>query len=882
MSDDMQGRQRNLKRLWLALAVLGVVLAVLLVPPLVSVSRYKSQITRLMAASLGRPVHLSSVSMRLLPRPGFVFTDLIVDEDPAYGAEPVLHANTVTASFRLLALWRGRLEISKISVDEASLNLVRSEAGRWNLDSLFRTAAATAQPGAGGNGLSRAVSLPFLVATNSRINIKNGAEKLPFSLLNTDLSFWQEEPGDWRVRLQGQPARTDLSQEGTDTGTVRLQASLRRAPELRRMPLHIDLEWRDAQVGQLTRLMIGTDPGWRGDLTGELHVDGTADEAQVKTRLRAAGVHRAEFAPVAPMDFDARCGFVYHFSERAVENLACDSPLGDGSVHVAGELPGNGEAPHISVELNRIPVQAGLDALRTVRSGLGPGLLAKGTVSGKITYAENAPDNSVQKKAPGQAITGKDLAGKATAGKQPAAAQGPITGSLTVEGFQLSGDGLSQPLQIAKLVLEPVAPTHGKLPGQTQPAALAATAAIPAGGSSPLTVVSRLTLYGYSVTVHGQASIARARELALVAGLKDAKALDALAGDPVAVDLSAEGPWMPAERIPFSELPQTGSGNAQAGPQPSTEEAARPAADNLSGTVTVRNANWKADYLVNHVEIAQATLHLGNGETRWDPIIFSYGPVKGTAILTLPAACDAPQTCLPSFQIQFDDLDAGTMQAAFLGAHERGTMLSTLIARLRPSSAPVWPRLEGVIKADSLILGPVTLHEATATLKVLPTGVEITGLDAGILGGSVHGGGTLRMPQTDQEKPSYTLEGQFEKLSPAAVGQLLGMRWQGGTFAADSKIELAGYTGKDLAASVKGTLHFEWRHGAVAGPAAQVPLARFDRWTADAAIGNGAITLGQSEVQQGSRKRVAEGVVTLSEPAKAAFTAPKEAQAKKR
>jgi hypothetical protein len=880
MSDDMQGRQRNLKRLWQALVVLGVILAVLLVPPLVSISRYKSQITHLMAASLGRPVRLSSVSLRLLPRPGFVFSDLIVDEDPAYGAEPVLHANTVTASFRLLALWRGRLEISKISVDEASLNLVRSEAGRWNLDSLFRTAAATAQPGGGGNGLSRAVSLPFLVATNSRINIKNGVEKLPFSLLNTDLSFWQEEPGDWRIRLEGQPTRTDLSQEGTDTGTVRLQASLRRAPELRRMPLHIDLEWRDAQVGQLTRLVIGTDPGWRGDLTGELHVDGTADAAQVKTRLRAEGVHRAEFAPAVPMDFDARCGFLYHFSERAVENLACDSPLGDGSVHLAGQLPGNGEAPHLSVELNRIPVQAGLDALRTVRSGLGPGLEAKGTVSGKITYAENAPESSVQKTVPGQAKPGKELAGKATAGKQPAAAQGPITGSLTVAGFQLSGDGLSQPLQIAKLVLVPVAPTHGKQPGESLPAALAATAAIPAGGSSPLTVVSRLTLYGYSMTVRGQASIARARELALVAGMTDAKALDALAGDPVAVDLSAEGPWMPAERVPFSDLSSAGSTNAQ----PASGQAVRPAADSLSGTVTVRNANWKADYLTNHVEIAQATLHMGNGETRWDPVIFTYGPVKGTASLTLPAACDAPQTCLPRFQIQFGDLDAGTLQAAFLGAHERGTMLSTLIARLRPSTAPVWPQLEGTVKADSLILGPVTLREATATLRILPTGAEITDLDAGILGGRVHGGGTLRMPQTDQENPSYTLEGQFEKLSPAAVGQLLGMRWQGGTFAANSKIELAGYTGKDLAATVKGALHFEWRHGAVSGPAAQVPpaLAHFNRWTADAAIANGAITLGQSEVQQGLRKRVVEGAVTLGEPAKAAFTAPKEAQAKKR
>ena len=99
----------------------------------------------LISASLGRPVRLSSVELRLLPRPGFVLTDLTVEEDPAYGAEPVLHANTVTASIRLLSLWRGRLEIDTISVDEASLNLVRTAAGRWNLDSLLRTATAQAQ-----------------------------------------------------------------------------------------------------------------------------------------------------------------------------------------------------------------------------------------------------------------------------------------------------------------------------------------------------------------------------------------------------------------------------------------------------------------------------------------------------------------------------------------------------------------------------------------------------------------------------------------------------------------------------------------------------------------------------------------------------------------
>ena len=131
MTGEAQGGHRGRRRFRLIVAVLTViVVAVVLVPPLVSISRYKSQITQLISQSLGRPVRLSSVELRLLPRPGFVITDLSVAEDPAYGAEPVLHANTVTASIRLLSLWRGRLEIGRISVDEASLNLVRTGPGR--------------------------------------------------------------------------------------------------------------------------------------------------------------------------------------------------------------------------------------------------------------------------------------------------------------------------------------------------------------------------------------------------------------------------------------------------------------------------------------------------------------------------------------------------------------------------------------------------------------------------------------------------------------------------------------------------------------------------------------------------------------------------------
>ena len=342
-------------------------------------------------------MRLSSVQAHILPWPGFEISDLSVAEDPAYGAEPVLHANKVTASIRLLALFRGRVEIGKISVDEASLNLVRAGPGQWNLDSIFRTAAAQT---ASTPGARRVAPLPYLEATDSRINFKNGAEKLPFSLVNADLSLWQENPGEWRIRLRGQPARTDVSLHLEETGVVRMEASIAARRALRQMPLHLDLDWREAQLGQLARLVTGSDPGWRGDLTGELHLDGTAEAAQIyhaaaRFRRASRGVH----SRIAP-------GF-----RRSLRILSTTTPSAASKIWPAirrsatamstspEKRPARTPPPRFSIELDRIPVTAGLDALRTLRSGLAPDLEARGTVSGKIVYdvraqANTAPANS--------------------------------------------------------------------------------------------------------------------------------------------------------------------------------------------------------------------------------------------------------------------------------------------------------------------------------------------------------------------------------------------------------------------------------------------------------------------------------------------------------
>ena len=259
--------------------------------------------------------------------------------------------------------------------------------------------------------------------------------------------------------------------------------------------------------------------------------------------------------------------------------------------------------------------------------------------------------------------------------------------------------------------------------------------------------------------------------------------------------------------------------------------------------MTLRNANWKADFLASHVQIAEATLHLDGANLRWEPVEFSYGPVKGTLSFSVPLGATAncpselaepPQPCPVEFQMQFGDVDAGTLESALLGAHEKTTLLSDLINRLHPAASPPWPALEGTVQADSLTLGPVTLQGVSAALRVLPTGVEITNVDAGLFGGSVHLAGSLVKPATDQDKPAYTFDGDFQKLDVTSIGAFLGLRWSGSPLNGNGKIELAGYTGKDLAASAHGALHFECRRGAIGNqPSESAKAERFPRhWAA--------------------------------------------------
>src|SRR2546430_1882018 len=158
--------------------------------------------------------------------------------------------------------WRARLQISRLSLTEPSLNLVRDRQGRWNLENLLERAAQI--PVAPTKKASTEVrpGFPYIEADRGRINLKLEQEKKPYALMAADFALWQESENVWGMRLKAQPVRMDFNL--TDTGTVSVNGSWQRAATLRQTPLQFTMEWTDAQLGQVSKLVSGKDQGWRG------------------------------------------------------------------------------------------------------------------------------------------------------------------------------------------------------------------------------------------------------------------------------------------------------------------------------------------------------------------------------------------------------------------------------------------------------------------------------------------------------------------------------------------------------------------------------------------------------------------------------------------
>src|SRR4051812_43614833 len=148
--------------------IIIVVALALLLPPFINVNRYRARMASSLSSAVGRPVKIGEVEMRLIPQPGFVMANVEIADDPEVSSEPILRAEQVIADLRLSSLWRGRLEIAKLSLKYPSLNVVRGNDGHWNLESLLWRASRTKVAPTGQKHAETRVRFPYIQADLGR------------------------------------------------------------------------------------------------------------------------------------------------------------------------------------------------------------------------------------------------------------------------------------------------------------------------------------------------------------------------------------------------------------------------------------------------------------------------------------------------------------------------------------------------------------------------------------------------------------------------------------------------------------------------------------------------------------------------------------------
>jgi len=516
--------------LYLAFAALTILLLVLL-PPLISVNRYQKRIARSISDSLGRPVHLDKVTLNLLPLPGFTLENLVVDEDPAFGSEPVIRANSVRATLRFSSLWRRRVEFSTISFTDPSVNLVHLADGKWNLESILLhaahiDAAPTAQRRAGA-----APRFPYIEATGARLNLKLDHEKTPLSLTDADFALWLPDPQEWHLRISAHPARTDTNV--SDTGTVQLEGTLGRATSLGQVPISLRGEWRNVPLGQASIVLLGRDAGLRGEMTLSANAQGTVSNSALQTRLQLSGARRTDFVPVQALDVDLQCLGTATNDFHGFEDIHCSWPPTGSSnpptLAITGAIPDirNPRSAAIEIGTPGLPASTLLDWLRIASSRIPSDLEAAGTLTGTLScHPENGDVTPWQGE---MQITEASLL-------HPRAASGSlVTGDVTVQSI---APPAPDPHHRQHHPLLPVPPLSGF---QLAPTALAL------GGKDPATLDGHFDTRGYTLHLTGMASTARLHALAAALpqfgdGLAEVLPTNRAAG-PFRVDLTANRPW---------------------------------------------------------------------------------------------------------------------------------------------------------------------------------------------------------------------------------------------------------------------------------------------------------------------------------------------------
>jgi hypothetical protein len=800
-----------------------IVLGLFLVRP--GAARLKVRIANSISRAVARPAEIGSVHLRFLPQPGFDLENLVIYEDPAFGAEPMLRAPQVTAVVRLTSLARGRLDISRLELTEPSLNLVRRADGRWNLEALLeRTEHTPLAPTAKSKSEPRP-GFPYIEASSGRINFKAGQEKKPYALLNADFALWQESEDTWGVRLKAEPLRTDMSLN--DAGLLRMNGTWRRAGSLRETPLQFSLEWDRAQLGQLTKLVTGNDKGWRGEVRLDATLSGIPAAMRVAVDASMQDFRRYDISSSEGLRLAAHCDGRYSSAEAMAHEISCSAPVGNGTITLHGNagLPGVHRVD-VAMKLESVPMSAVAQLARRAKKNLPPDLVSAGYVDGSFTVKEaGASPGGPEFQGRGE-ITNLRL-------------QSAITKVEFVSGsipFALSSRRAraraATPGKLARLSDGGILPAPDELHVEYGPFPVALGRPVPA---QALGWVARS---GYGMVIVGDGEVSRTLRLASLFGLP---ATSASAEGAAEMKLMIAGLW--AGNI-------SGSSSGFSLPQ-------------VTGTVQLHNVRAAVRGVNGLIEISSAELQLLPDEARMEKVIALAGDARWTGSVTLPRGCGMPGACLLRFDLNSEEAGLSEL-SKWLGSRQNQRRWYQVLTTEEPKT-PAF--LENLRASGKVSVGRLRIHDliadrVSASLDLERGKLKISELRADVLGGKQRGDWQLDFAAAS---PVYTGSGTLTGVSLGQMADAMHDPWISGTAEGTYQLAASGADSTAFWESADGGLQFNVRDGVLShiSLASDEGPLRVTRWQGRARLRDGQIEIENGKLVSGAGTYEISGTASL-------------------
>jgi AsmA-like C-terminal region len=291
-ADTARPRRRSWTRWPRRIALLLVLLWVadFGVSLLIRHTRLQRRLTGRLESVFGRSVEVGRYDFSLWGGPTLEAQSVTFGEDPRFGHEYFLRADSLTVRLRWQSFFRGHMELGAIALQHPSLNLVRNDEGDWNVAEWLPKSAAGAVPS---SSPAPAVRFGRIDVASGRINFKHGDEKLPFALTDVNGYIEPDRFGRWTLNLEAVPARAALLLQ--QAGTIRVSGHVG-GTSSRLRPAVLDLAWDGASLSDLLHLAHGYDFGVRGDLGLVVHAETEGDNWALQSRAELRRLHRWDFA----------------------------------------------------------------------------------------------------------------------------------------------------------------------------------------------------------------------------------------------------------------------------------------------------------------------------------------------------------------------------------------------------------------------------------------------------------------------------------------------------------------------------------------------------------------------------------------------------------